>query len=175
MRKAKIQKFALAVLVFLIVLLPREAMVSEISFLQTPLPMMVHDSPIIVIARLSQPEAEMRNADTTTTDTEGKPVSFEFRAGVWHFTVLEVLKDEHDAKPSGEIEVVSTVLSKNYLSSRQYYNTGQAMRMSFNSNMTDYVKGPEELEGRDTVLFLYLPMDPKYYTGEPYFEAFGRA
>lgn len=147
---------------------------SEISFLPVPLPVTVRETPIIVIARLARPEPEMRNVETSVTDASGEPVSFDFRAGVWHFEVIEVLKAP-DAAPSGEIEVVAATLSKYYLSARQYRQTGNAMRLSFASNMTDYARDVSELGKRDAVLFLEPPMNPEYYAHEPYFKAFGQA
>ena len=147
---------------------------SEISFLQTPLVVMARDTPIIVIARLARPEPEMRNVETSVTNASGEVESFDFTAGVWHFQVLDVLKAE-EAAPSGEIEVVAATLSKYYLSARQYRQSGNAMRLSFSSNMTDYLRDVSELGERDAVLFLRPPMNPEYYAHEPYFKAFGRA
>ncbi len=147
---------------------------SEISFLQTPLVAMVRDSPIIVIARLARPEPEMREFDTNFTNASGEIESFDFRVRVWHFEVLEVLKAE-EAAPSGEIEVVAATLSKYYLSARQYRQSGTAMRMSFASNMTDYLHDVSELGERDAVLFLRPPMEPEYYSHQSNFKAYGQA
>jgi len=158
----------------IMVLPSREARVSGLSFLPLPLSVMVKDTPIIVIARLARPEPEIRDLETTLTTADGKPAHFSFKAAVWHFSVLEVLKAP-DAAPRGDIEVVAATLSKYYLSAYQYRQSGNAMRLSFSSNKTDYVRDVSKLGKRDAVLFLRPPMDPKYYAGEPYFKVFGQA
>lgn len=172
-----------AVLTGIMILQPRGAQVSDISFIPTPLWVMVNDAPIIVIARLTRPEPESREVVANVTNPAGELETFSYRGEVWYFTIIEVLKAS-SASPSGEIEVISSTQTKYYRMTHQYHETGYAtrrafstdpVRLSFTANMTEYVGHVSELGDRDAVLFLKPPMEAKYYAHEPYFKVFGLA
>jgi len=151
------------------------APVSEISFLQMPLPRIVAESSLIVVAHLSRPDSELREFESNVTDTSGEIVSFTFGAQIWHFTVLEVLKAAPDAAPIDEIEVVDTKLHKDYLSAYEAHQSGTGFGQTIYSNRTSYVRNINELGDRDAILFLGDRLEPEFYSHEPYFKAAGKA
>jgi len=116
----------------------------------------------------------MRDFKSSVENTDGKLVSFNFRAIIWHFSVVEVLKASDDI-PAGEIEVVASTQSKYYMSTRQFHKNGTTMRVSFASNMTDYVRDVSGLGNRNAILFLLPPMNPEYFSRDPLFEVAGQA
>ena len=164
-----------AILAGIMALQPREALVSEISFLQIGLPRIVAESSLIVVARLSRPDSELREFETNLTSINGEIVSFNFGAQIWHFTVLEVLKAAPDATPSSEIEVVDTMLHKDYLSVYSAEQGGTGFGQDVYSNRNMYVRDIDELGDRDAILFLGNRLEPEYYSHEPYFKAAGQA
>ena len=163
------------ILAGIVALQPREALVSDISFLQMPLSRIVAESSLIVVARLSRPDSELREFETNLTNSNGEIVSFTFGAQIWHFTVLEVLKTPPDAAPSDEIEVVDTMLHKDYLSGYAAHQSGTGFGQTVYSNRTLYVRDLDELGDRDAILFLGDRLEPEYYSYDPYFKAAGQA
>lgn len=148
---------------------------SELSILPTPLPMLVRNSPVIVIATPVAREPETRTIEYPLTRRDGETVVFRFKGEVWRFRVAEVLKDAPGARPEGEIEVVDYALERAYAEqAASARGKPLAHPPAFYKNLTEYAENIAALGGRAAVLFLDPPMAPPTYS-EPFREAFGRA
>jgi len=154
--------------------LPKEAFVSLLVVEERSLPEVVREAPIIVIARLAQPEPEVRSIEVTAANADGDTVRFGFQGEIWRFAVIEVLKAEGAPLPQGTIEVVGAGLERDYVTTYKYEVEGVSVSPIQRRKATAYLRDVHDLGARDAILFLAPPPDAQA-GDDPYRSAFGRA
>jgi hypothetical protein len=87
---------------------------SQVHYQTTDLVRLVRRTPIILVARLAQPEPGRRLIEFAADNREGEQTTVRFEGRVWSFAVLEVLHNRSKVEFADPLPVIDATLERDF-------------------------------------------------------------